>query len=572
MIDVGGNLFLEISLLLAISVIICGVMRFFKQPLIIGYIIVGIIVSPYVLNLVPSTGAITTFAQFGEVLLLFMVGLNLNPKIIKDLGKVSLITGVGQVLFTSLIGLVISWLLGFDWVTSIFVVLALTFSSTIIITKLLSDKGDMETLYGRISIGFLIVQDLIAILILMTVSSLSVGTSLGGLLVGSILKGIGLLLLLFLLGVFVLPKLSKVIAKSQEYLLLFSLGWCLALAALFNYLQFSLEIGALLAGITLSISPFRYEISSKLKPLRDFFIILFFILIGTQMTFVHVGNYIVPIIIFSLFILIGNPLIVMILMGLLGYTKRTSFFAGLTVAQISEFSFILIALGVKTGYLSQDILSLITAIGIITIAGSTYFILYADKMYNILSPYLTIFERKGAKIDKQKNYWENNFEVILFGYNRIGYSLLRSFKKMRMKFLVVDYNPEVVVQLNREGVPCQYGDASDLELLTELNLSKVKMIVSTIPDLDTNLLILNQIKQRNEKAIVIMVSHQIDEALKLYDSGASYVLMPHFVGGHHTSLLIEDYGFNLQKFLKEKTEQRKHLQKRKSLGHEHPLH
>jgi len=225
-------------------------MRLLRQPLLISYILVGLLVNSYFLNIVPETSFITTFAQMGEVLLLFMVGLNLNPKIIKDLGKVSLITGIGQVLFTSLVGLAISLLLGFSLITSLYVVVALAFSSTIIITKLLSDKGDMETLYGRISIGFLIVQDLIAILVLMAVSSFSQGNVLSEVFFTTILKGLGLLLILFVVGWLVLPKLTKYIAKSQEFLLLFSVGWCFALAALFFKVNFSLEIGAFLKSIS----------------------------------------------------------------------------------------------------------------------------------------------------------------------------------------------------------------------------------------------------------------------------------------------------------------------------------
>ena len=564
------SLFLQISFLFIICILVGGVMRLLRQPLLISYILVGLLVNSYFLNIVPETSFITTFAQMGEVLLLFMVGLNLNPKIIKDLGKVSLITGIGQVLFTSLVGLAISLLLGFSLITSLYVVVALAFSSTIIITKLLSDKGDMETLYGRISIGFLIVQDLIAILVLMAVSSFSQGNVLSEVFFTTILKGLGLLLILFVVGWLVLPKLTKYIAKSQEFLLLFSVGWCFALAALFFKVNFSLEIGALLAGISLSTSIYRYEISSKLRPLRDFFVIMFFILLGSQMTFTHFQNYIVPIIIFSLFILLGNPLIVMILMGFLGYTKRTGFLAGLTVAQVSEFSFILIALGVKVGHLNNEILSMVTIIGLITIAGSTYFIMYSNKIYSWLSPYLSIFERKGHKIDEHTKLSKINYDVLLFGYNRIGYSLVESLKKIKKKFLVIDYNPEIIIELNKQNIPCQYGDAEDIELLHELNFNHTRMIISTIPDVETNLVLIKTALHKNKHLVIIVVSHQIEDALRLYKAGATYVTMPHFLGGQHTALMIEQHGLDLRKFLQEQKKHKEHLLKRKELGHEHP--
>jgi len=566
------GVFVELSIVIIIAVVVAGIMRLLKQPLIIGYILTGIIVSPYFLNIVSSTDAIATFAQIGIVLLLFMVGLNLNPRIIKDVGKVSLITGVGQVLFTSVIGFFIGQLLGFSTIVSIYIAVALTFSSTIIIMKLLSDKGDLETLYGRISIGFLIVQDLIAIVILMVIPSIPDGINLTTLALETVFKGIGLLLLLFLISVYIFPRLTKVIAKSQEFLLLFSIGWCFAIATLFYYLNFSIEAGALLAGITLSLSPYHYEIGSKMKPLRDFFIILFFILLGSQMVFANISQYIIPIIIFSAFILIGNPLIVMVLMGLLGYTKRNSFLAGLTVAQISEFSLILIALGVNVGHLTNDILSLVTIIGLITIAGSTYMILYANKIYPYLSKYLGIFEKKGKKVDEHRYHKDGIYDIILFGYNRIGYDILESFKKIKKKFLVIDYDPETITKLAKEGFDCKYGDADDSELLNELNFSKTKMVVSTLHNLDTNLLLINKIRESNKKTIITVVSHQIDEAMKLYDAGATYVLMPHFLGGHHVSSMIAEHGLNLNKFLKEKIAHIEHLRKRKEIGHEHPKH
>ena len=438
--------------------------------------------------------------------------------------------------------------------------------------KLLSDKGDMETLYGRIAIGFLIVQDLIVIVILMVVSSIPAGINFATFALETVFKGIGILLLLFLISVYVFPRMTKVIAKSQEFLLLFSIGWCFAIATLFYYLNFSIEAGALIAGITLSLSPYHYEISSRMKPLRDFFIILFFILLGSQMVFTNIGQYIIPIIIFSVFILIGNPLIVMILMGLLGYTKRNSFLAGLTVAQISEFSLILIALGVSVGHLTNEILSFVTIIGLITIAGSSYMIIYANKIYSHLSKYLGIFERKGKKVDEHRYHKDGIYDIILFGYNRIGYDILESFKKIKKKFLVIDFDPETITKLAKEGFDCKYGDANDSELLNELNFSKTKMVVSTMHDLDTNLLLINKIRESNKKAIITVVSHQIDEAMKLYDAGATYVLMPHFLGGHHISTMIEGHGLNLNKFLKEKVTHIEHLRKRKEIGHEHPRH
>ena len=561
------EVFTEISIIIVIATVVAGIMRLFKQPMIIGYILTGIIVSPYVLGIIHSTETIEIFSKMGIAFLLFIVGLSLSPRVIKEVGKVSLITGVGQVVFTSLIGYMISRFFGFEVITSLYIAVALTFSSTIIIMKLLSDRKDLDKLYGKISIGFLLVQDIIAIFILLLISSFSSEANVSQLALITIVKIGVLVVALILISTKVLPKLSNFFARSQEMLFIFSIAWGLGLATLFSFFGFTIEIGALIAGVTLAMSPYHYEISSKLRPLRDFFIILFFILLGSNMALGNISNLILPAIIFSAFILIGNPLIVMILMGLLGYSKRNGFMAGLTVAQISEFSLILIALGVGVGALSNEILSLVTIVGLVTIAGSTYFIIYADKVYPHISNYLSIFERKNLKKVKPS---ARKYDIILFGYNRVGYDFLQSFKKLRKKFLVIDYDPDIIEKLTKKKINCKYGDAEDYEFLEELNLDKVKMVVSTMPDFESNILIIDKIRETNKKAIIIAISHNIEEANDLYEKGATYVIMPHFLGGSYASMMINKHGLNLDKFLKEKKKHIKHLKKRKDLGHEHP--
>ena len=560
------EVFIELSLIIGLAVLVSGVMKLLKQPLIIGYILTGILVSPYFFNLVSSTETMAIFSQIGVALLLFIVGLSLSPKVIREVGKTSLVTGIGQIVFTTLIGFFICKLLGFSTVVSGYIAIALAFSSTIIIMKLLSDKKDLDKLYGKISIGFLLVQDLVAIIILMAISSFS-GEGIISLSGWSIFIALFVVISLILISIYVLPSLSKFFAKSQEFLFLFSIGWGLGLAALFYYIGFSMEIGALIAGIALSMSPYHYEISSKMRPLRDFFIILFFVLLGSQMVFGSISHLILPAIFLSLFILIGNPIIIMILMGLLGYKKRIGFQAGLTVAQISEFSLILIALGVKVGHLTNEILSFVTIVGLVTITGSTYLILYAHKLYPYFSKYMGIFERKNIKGEVGDVGFN---DVILFGYNRIGYDILQSLKKMKKKFLVVDYNPDTISNLLEAGIDCKYGDADDDEFLSELNLSKIKMIISTVPDIETNFLLINKIRQVSKKTIIIVVSHNIEEAHMLYKKGATYVIMPHFLGGSHASMMISKHGFNLKRFLKEKDKHINQLKARKELGYEHP--
>lgn len=559
------SVILNLGIILLITLVIALVLRFFNQPVLMAYILAAFIVSPFVANLMAHEKVFEPFAEIGISLLLFLVGLNLNPSELKGVGKVSLITGIGQMIFTAVLGYFLGIFLGFSSISSLYIGLALAFSSTIIVMKVLSDKDETNTLHGKISIGFLIVQDLVHVLIIFGV--LIVGkVALGTELVNATLEifGVGILLIVgfLLFSYFILPRFTSFLAKSQEMLLLFSLSWALVISAIFYSLGLTLEIGALLAGVCLSFSQYRYEISSKLTPLKDFFLIVFFISLAPLLIISSLVENIVPIIILSLLVLVGNPLIVLFTMGSLGYTKRNSFLAGLTVAQISEFSFILVALGVSLGHISSEILSIVVAVGVITIAGSYYMMVYANPLYNRLSRFLGIFERKKRKGSIEDIKCIDNYDVVLFGYNRMGYDLLESFVKKGHRTLVVDYNPDTVKYLRKKGVECIYGDAEDIELLNEIHFRHVKMCVSTILDDNTNKMLLERIKDIRSDILFIGVSNNLEGATKLYDMGSDYVITPPFLGGVHTSELIDKNGFNSKSYKEEAKKDRAYLRKR----------
>ncbi|MCF7871607.1 cation:proton antiporter [Candidatus Woesearchaeota archaeon] len=554
--------FLELGTIILLTLIISFIIRALKQPSIIGYIIAGIIAGPYFLNLIENTETIHLLSQIGIALLLFIVGISLNPKHIKDTGKISIITGLGQVLFTSIAGLIICLTIGFNLTESIYIAIAITFSSTIIIMKLLSDKGALETLYGRISMGFLIVQDIIAALILMIVPALA--SQSGNILMNvteTILKGVGIIAIILLFGFTFLQKIVEKTAKNQELLLLLSISWVLIVASIFHLVEFSIEIGALVAGMTLSISKYRHEISSKLRSMRDFFLILFFILLGSQLIIQDVIGHLPTILILSAFILIGNPIIVMILMGISGYTKKNGFMAGLTVAQISEFSLILVALGLNLGQLTETIVSIVTMVGLITIAGSTYMIMYSEKIYGKIKNLLNIFEIKGKKKDQYDTHIGKEYAVFMIGCNRTGFEILHMLKKQKQKTLVMDYNPETIKKLTTEGTDVVYGDASDIETINEIDLKNTKLLISTITDFDSNAMLINLVKEKNKNIMIFMMANEAEEALELYEKGATYVIVPHMVGGFHASAILEKHGFDIKKILKEKLKHKNRLEK-----------
>ncbi len=551
-------IFIELSIILIITTAIASFMRAMRQPLVVGYLLTGILVGPFVLDLLRSSEQIEVFSKIGISILLFIVGLSLNPDTIKETGKASLVTGLGQILFTTIVGFALMTMLGFDPVPAMYGAIALTFSSTIIVLKLLSDKGDLGKLYGKIAIGFLLVQDLVATLLLVVVPLIGAqatgGESAGGVILDLFFKGAGAGLVLYGVSKYLLPRLSSFFAQSQELLFLFSLSWGLGLASLFYSIGFSIEIGALIAGVTLSVSSYSFEISSRMRPLRDFFIVLFFILLGSQVLLSDLSSIVIPAFTLSFFVLVGNPLIMYLLMNLLGYRSRTGFMAGLTVAQISEFSLILMALGLSLGHVDQELVSLITLVGIITIAGSSYLILYGDRLYAFLRKILRVFEiRKHPH--RERHAGEGLHEMIIFGYGRVGFEFVRTAQKLDVSYVVVDYNPETVSNLRGEGVSFRFGDAEDVEFLEEIHLEKAKVVVSTIPDPNVNLLLVRQYRAKNSEGIIVVVSHSVPETKALYLEGASYVVMPHYLGAEHASKMITKSGLDVTMFEKARNAQ-----------------
>src|SRR3989344_4989173 len=429
------GLFAEISILIAVAAGIAAVMRVLRQPLIIGHIVTGLIVGPSVFDLISSGETLAFMGQIGVAILLFTVGLHLSPNIVRQFGRVSFITGIGQVVFTSLTGFVICLALGFPPLASFYISVALAFSSTIIILKLIADKGDLEVLYAKIAIGFLLVQDLVAVLLLLAIPLFSQGDATASSIVQFVLTGAALLAFVVLASRFFVSKASRFLSQSQEFLFLFAITWGMGIAALFQYFGFSLESGALIAGVSLAALPARHEISARLTPLRDFFIVMFFIFLGAQMQLSEVAGLIPVALVLSALVLIGNPLILMTLMGYLGYRRKTSLQTGFTVAQISEFSLILVAVGVALGHVDSSALSLVTLVGLITIFGSTYLVLYSDAIYKRLAPYLGLFERSDAH---RKPVRKTGLPIVLLGSGRIGYDFLETLQRVDKELLVVD--------------------------------------------------------------------------------------------------------------------------------------
>ena len=482
-----ANPFYELTALLGITAVVAFIGQLLRQPVIVSFIAVGVIAGPSVLDIVHSDDSIALLSQLGIAILLFLVGLKLDLSLIRSLGKVALATGLGQVLFTSVIGVLICLAMGFTLLTSVYVGVALTFSSTIIIVKMLSDKREVDALHGRIAIGFLIVQDIVVVIAMVVLSAMGIGEQgeqglwqkLGQIFLGAVL-------MLFVTLVFIrywANKLMRQVAKSPEQMLVFAVALAAVFATTGHILGFSKELGGLLAGVALASTPYREAIITRLASLRDFLLLFFFIALGSQLDLSILGDQLFPAILLSIFVLIGNPLIVMIIMGLMGYKKRTGFLAGLTVAQISEFSLIFIAMGITIGHLQNQALGLVTLVGLITIAISVYMISFSHRLYDMLSPWLSMFEfsTHEHELDQASFHTSQVPDILVCGAGRYGTEVIEQLLIEEKKVAVIDFNPEKFHFWRDRGVPCFFGDVSDTEFLSHLPLHNAKWFVATLP-------------------------------------------------------------------------------------------
>lgn len=559
------NIFLQISVLMGITVSIALIMRLLRQPLIVAYIIAGLVAGPLFLNLLGNSKEFfDAFAKFGIVLLLFLVGLSLNFDYIKRVGRKVVIGGGVQFIITSIIGVGVVMLLGFSFQSSLFLSIAVAFSSTIIVTKILADKKDLETVYGRYTVGVLLVQDIIAVLLMVFFNTPEVAGDIWyKTLFITLSKGFILVSIVYLMAKFLLPKLMDRVARNSELLFIFTIAWCFGVASMVYLGGFSIEIGAIIAGISLGASPYQPEISSRLKPLRDFFLVLFFIVLGSELQFSDIGKALFPAIILSFFILVVDPFILYFAMRRINYTRRNSFLASITAAQVSEFGFIIIFTAGELGYLQGLELAVLTLTALFTIIISSYLITYNEKIYQRLLPFFILFGRDKATIEEEI---KDTYEVFVFGYHRIGWKVCEALARKGVKYAVVDYNPDAIARLKHRNIPAFFGDVADVEFLSALPLEKAGMIISTIPTADDQLTMIKHVRRMNSKNIIVANLYYNMHLDDLYEAGANYVMMPHLLGGQWIAEVLHNHAWNKLTFDKLRKEQREEMKLRFTVG------
>ena len=568
MAGVTGNLFLEIGIVFIIAAVAAYVLRLIRQPQILAYVIVGVLITP-VFQLVTDTSVIESMSVVGIAFLLFIVGLEMDLKSLRSVTLVSSLGGAIQIIVLFVTGYFVALLLGFLSLEAAYIGLILAFSSTMVVMKLLSDKRELQTLHGRIALGILLVQDIVAILALSILTSINgFGWELLGI---ALLKFLGLFALAYLTSRFIFPRIFKFAARNQELLLVTSLAVCFIFSLAFPSLEFSVAIGAFVAGVALGNLEYNIEIIGKMKSLKDFFALLFFVSLGMGLSIGVVKDMWLPLLILFGIVMIFKPLIIMTICSLLKYTKKPSFMTANALAQVGEFSLMLAAQGLVLGHISQELFSLTVILTLSSITLTSYYIEYNGFLFKLLKKPLKVFDiftTEGLEFLPT----ETKPKIVLCGHNRIGYSILRDLTQIKKKVLVVDYNPEIITKVVKEGYHSIYGEVTDEEIIEHMNLPNISMLISTVPEKRDNIFLIRKTRERNSKAKIIVTANDIEEALDLYDQGADYVVLPHFLGGEHVSHLITKVRKRKVNLREEKKHHIFHLKKRKEHGHKHPVH
>ena len=553
--------------MIIIAAIFAYLFKLFKQPLIPAYVVAGLIVGPIAMGLFQleiSAHIVDRLSEIGIAFLLFLVGMEIKFEKLKSVGKAATFGGA----FVAFAMFIVMYLLALAFhVTApyaFYVGLIFAFSSTMVVIKLLSDKKELLTLHGRIVVGRLLMEDVLAILVL-TLLIKPEGAMLPFVLV-AIAKAIGIIIGLYIFGKYILSPVLKIAASDQKLLFLISLGVVFFVSIVFQELGFSIAIGGFLAGLMMANTPFNVEIISHVKPLRDFFAILFFVALGMKIQPRALVSVLFPSLIFLIVFYITKPLLGFLAIRFLGYTKSTSFLSALSLTQISEFSLIIATAALGNRLISQEVFSITVLIAVITISATSYLIKYNFPIFKRLQNIISIFDFFKDK-EKEIHYLpeDRSYDTLLIGCNRLGYGVLKKLRKMDNEVLVIDFNPEVINHLTSIKIQCMYGDIGDMEILDRINLKKLKLIISTVPDYFDNKLLIKEVHKQNRRAIIITTAETVDTALDLYNQGADYVVMPHLIGGEYLSVLLDDFTTDLRKLVDTKLAHVEELKSRKQI-------
>ncbi len=562
MVDIA---FSEITIIITIAALLGIIASKIKQPPLLGYIVAGILISQFEI-IKDQSEVVGLFAHIGIAFLLFILGLELDLRDLKKLGSSVIVLGIGQILITFVFAFVLTKILFFSTIASILVSIAITFSSTIVIVKLFTSKNEMSTLHGKLAIGLLLIQDLFAIFVMVILTAFSSSDD-----KTPILSQLGLVVAKFVALTIILVIVTKTINwiidkinDERETLFVMVIAWSLFFSTLAAspIFEFSIEIGAFMAGIALSSRREHLQIESWTRPLRDFFLTIFFVELGLNMSFQSIGGTLFPALCLIFFVLVIKPLILISIIAFLGYNKRSNFFTSISIGQVSEFSLLIASLGLASNYLDEKSLGVITVVTGTTMAISTYLINHKEFLYLKCKKFMNFYSQN--KRGSYKKSIDNH--TVIFGFHRLGSDLYDIIKQNPDDYLIIDHDPFKAQELEKEGINVLYGDMRDVDIFDTLNLQKARLIVSTVPEKEANLALLEYLKNHKLKTPTVLSAKSDQEATALYEMGGDFVLYPHMLASQKLKSIVKyDDAELLPKITALTQKQIKSLEKRLSL-------
>lgn len=547
-----SEIFLELTIVIFLAAVLSYFFRRVGQPVVLAYILAGVFIGPFAGLQLQQKEILHTLGQLGVTLLLFMVGLEMPIQTIRRIGWVTILAGLSQVIVTATLAFFLGVVLHLSALTSFILAIALTFSSTILIVEQLHEKKEHHSLFGRLLVGILLLQDCFALALFILLPGFSNTVAFSNFDIGLLLvKVVGLIVALLILGKWVFPRLLDSVASSSDTLFLVAIAWLLGFSTLMSspFFGFSLEMGGFVAGITLAAAMERYQIGAHARPLRDFFLTIFFVFLGMNLKPFNLAVYIVPLLAFFAFVIFVKPLILAYIMSVFGYRKRTAFLTGVYTGQISEFSLILIGLALQRGYISTELVSVVSFVGVLSFALSTFAMHNAQKLFGAMGS-LLLLERKHTNTEslegEEKKLAELSGHTVLIGGHRMGERILQELAKRGDALVIIDFDPDIIRDMRGKNMITVFGDIADEEIHNRSRLDLAKLVVSTVPDVHANLTLLHALRRKNTGVTVIVVAKDTNDAKLLYAHGADYVVLPDLSAGRYVVWMLTDQKNNFE--------------------------
>jgi Kef-type K+ transport system membrane component KefB len=548
------SLLANIGLVFIVATAFAFLAKLLRQPLILGYLLAGVVIGPKIgLALVSDEEIIELISEIGLILLLFIIGLEIDLKKLLSGGWTLLVTGVGQFLICAGMGIGLALALGyridgikFDW---LYLAVTLALSSTLIVVKVLYDKFELTTLPGRITLGVLVCQDIWAIVFLALQPSLQDPRAVA--LLESFVKGAVLVVTALAVSRYALPRLFSFVAKIPELMLIAALAWCFLVSGAADWLDLSREMGALIAGVSMSTFPYNIDVIAKVINIRDFFVTLFFVALGMKIP-APALSIVSAAAVMSLFVLASRLLAIFPLLYLLGNGLRPSLIPAINLAQMSEFSLVIASLGLTYNHVGPELVGTLTFVFAITSVLSTYLIAYNHEIQRWLARGLVkIGFPSGAAAAEDVSAGEHENALVFLGCFREASSILHEFesranasgdKGVLGQTLVIDFNPLVLDELKRRGIRCLYGDIAHMDTLHHAHIESAALVISTISDAilrgTTNQRLLRQARRLCPNAQVVAAAETLSSAVELYEQEADFVYIARLHSARYMADLI----------------------------------